>query len=94
MELEGPNQGAVTSAVAASPIWAAYKDQRHDMFLPSGANQSNSLIGMLEGSQPYMLAAGESNNTEEEVLGDDLIQEVMKQATERQTQQRMRIPDL
>lgn len=82
MELEGPNQGAVKSVVAASPIWAAYRDQRHDMFLPSGANQSNSLIGMLEGSQPYMLSAGESNNTEEEVLGDDLIQEVMKQAAE------------
>lgn len=85
MELEGPYQGAVKSVVDTSPIWAAYREQRHDMFLPSGANQSNSLVGMLEGSQPHMLAAGESNYNEEETVGDDLIQEVMKQATESST---------
>lgn len=31
-----------------SPVWAAYRDQRHDLFLPSGAAAEGSVVGLLQ----------------------------------------------
>lgn len=34
---EGANAAEVTALLDASGVWAAYRGQRHDLFLPAGA---------------------------------------------------------
>ncbi len=40
----------VSALLDASPVWAAYRDQRHDLFLPSGAAGAGSVAGLLTGA--------------------------------------------
>ena len=43
----GSYSAQVDGLLAASPVWAAYRDQRHDMFLPSGATADGGVVGLL-----------------------------------------------
>lgn len=77
---EGPHKISVHAVLQGNEVWGAYQNQKHDMFLPSGAQQSNTLVGLLEGSSDhsYMILSGETANADEEnVISDDLIQEAM-----------------
>lgn len=56
----------VAALLASSSVWAAYRDQRHDMFLPSGASTQGGVVGLLTGGEaarfalpPAALIAGE-----------------------------------
>lgn len=44
---EGSYSAQVNSVLSQSPVWAAYRDQRHDMFLPSGATAETGVVGLL-----------------------------------------------
>ncbi|KAF8069423.1 GRV2 [Scenedesmus sp. PABB004] len=44
---EGTYGEQVGAALAGSAVWAAYRDQRHDMFLPSGATPESGVVGLL-----------------------------------------------
>lgn len=44
---EGSFSGQVNGVLSQSPVWAAYRDQRHDMFLPSGATAESGVVGLL-----------------------------------------------
>jgi DnaJ family protein C protein 13 len=44
---EGSYSAQVNSVLGQSPVWAAYRDQRHDMFLPSGATAETGVVGLL-----------------------------------------------
>jgi DnaJ family protein C protein 13 len=43
----GSYASQVSALLAQSPVWAAYRDQRHDMFLPSGATAESGVVGLL-----------------------------------------------
>ena len=78
---EGPHKHSVQALLEGNEVWLAYQNQNHEMFLPSGAQLSNTLVGLIEGSSdhPYMLLSGEAGKGDEEsVIDDDLIQEAMK----------------
>jgi DnaJ family protein C protein 13 len=62
--LEGAHSEVVQQLLDASEVWAAYRDQRHDLFLPSGASQGSSVVGLLEagGAARYALPAPEAIN--------------------------------
>ena len=78
---EGPHKNRVHDLLEGNEVWAAYQNQKHDMFLPSGAQLSNTLVGLLEGSSnsTYMLLPGEAGNVDEEnVIDDELILEAMQ----------------
>lgn len=59
---EGSYSGQVSAVLARSPVWAAYRDQRHDMFLPSGATAESGVVGLLTAGDTarYALPAPES----------------------------------
>lgn len=59
---EGSYSGQVSGVLARSPVWAAYRDQRHDMFLPSGATAESGVVGLLTAGDTarYALPAPES----------------------------------
>lgn len=59
---EGSYSGQVSALLARSSIWAAYRDQRHDMFLPSGATAESGVVGLLTAGDTarYALPAPES----------------------------------
>lgn len=44
---EGSYSAQVNAILSQSPVWAAYRDQRHDMFLPSGATAETGVVGLL-----------------------------------------------
>jgi DnaJ family protein C protein 13 len=44
---EGSYNAQVNAILSQSPVWAAYRDQRHDMFLPSGATPDTGVVGLL-----------------------------------------------
>jgi DnaJ family protein C protein 13 len=44
---EGSYSVQVNAILSQSPVWAAYRDQRHDMFLPSGATPDTGVVGLL-----------------------------------------------
>ena len=46
----------VAALLEASPVWAAYRDQRHDMFLPSGASAGGGVVGLLTGGEAARFA--------------------------------------
>eukprot|EP00899_Mesostigma_viride_P016162 jgi/Mesvir1/24547/Mv21885-RA.1 len=54
-----PHGGRVADILAASQVWGAYKDQRHDLFLPSNSHTAPAgVAGMLEGKPTiFRLAA-------------------------------------
>lgn len=58
---EGAHCAKVREILNASNIWSAYKDQRHDLFLPSNAQfAAAGVAGLIESSSsrlPYALAA-------------------------------------
>jgi DnaJ family protein C protein 13 len=62
--LEGAHGELVAHLLDGSEVWAAYRDQRHDLFLPSGAGQGSSVVGLLEagGASRYALPAPEAIN--------------------------------
>jgi DnaJ family protein C protein 13 len=43
----------ITAILNASPIWAQYKDQRHDLFLP--ASRTQAITGGATGVAGYIL---------------------------------------
>ncbi|WIA30400.1 hypothetical protein OEZ86_000485 [Tetradesmus obliquus] len=44
---DGAYAAQVNALVGNSPVWAAYRDQRHDMFLPSGATAESGVVALL-----------------------------------------------
>lgn len=50
MSEEGLHAMRVEEQLDASEIWQAYKHQKHDLFLPSGATAESGVVGLLEGS--------------------------------------------
>lgn len=44
---DGAYSAQVSALLASSSVWAAYRDQRHDMFLPSGATAETGVVGLL-----------------------------------------------
>ncbi|KXZ49939.1 hypothetical protein GPECTOR_19g390 [Gonium pectorale] len=48
LQLEGLHSALVHRLLEASPVWTAYRHQRHDLFLPSGAGAGGSVVGLLE----------------------------------------------
>ncbi len=64
MLLEGAHSERVDQLLSSSEVWAAYRDQRHDLFLPSGATAASSVVGLLEagGAARYALPAPETIN--------------------------------
>lgn len=84
---EGPHKGRVTAILNGNEVWDAYHNQKHDMFLPSGAQQSETLLSLVEGpsNQRYMLLSGENVDAEEEnVISDDLIEAALKAADDQE----------
>jgi len=53
---EGVHMQQVTSLLDASNVWSAYRHQRHDLFLPSGASAEGSVVGLLAGPQAAVFA--------------------------------------
>jgi len=58
----GAYSSQVEALLGSSPVWAAYRDQRHDMFLPSGATAEGGVVGLLTAGDTarYALPAPES----------------------------------
>lgn len=48
---EGTYGLRVQEALDASDIWQAYRHQKHDLFLPTGATDGTGVVGLLEGSE-------------------------------------------
>jgi DnaJ family protein C protein 13 len=44
---EGAYGAQVGALLAGSEVWGAYRGQRHDMFLPSGATADSGVVGLL-----------------------------------------------
>jgi DnaJ family protein C protein 13 len=59
---EGSYSAQVNAVLGQSPVWAAYRDQRHDMFLPSGATAETGVVGLLTAGETarFALPAPES----------------------------------
>ena len=54
---EGPYKEEMDEKLASSEVWKAYKDQRHDLFLPSSSAASEAgVAGLLTGSSATTLA--------------------------------------
>lgn len=68
MEAEGPHAAQASQLLRSSPIWTAYRDQSHDMFLPSGASVETGVVGLLQGGDTarFALPAPESYSNHEE----------------------------
>lgn len=48
---EGAHSAKVQDILSASDVWSAYKDQRHDLFLPTNAQSAAAgVAGLIEGS--------------------------------------------
>ncbi|GAB2292159.1 DnaJ sub C grv2 [Dionaea muscipula] len=47
---EGAHCTRVIEILNASEVWKAYKDQRHDLFLPSSAQSAAGIVGLIESS--------------------------------------------
>ncbi|KAK9822709.1 hypothetical protein WJX81_005943 [Elliptochloris bilobata] len=48
---EGEHASAVNELLDASDVWAAYRGQRHDLFLPAGAGAKGGVVSALAGSE-------------------------------------------
>ncbi|CAD7701733.1 unnamed protein product, partial [Ostreobium quekettii] len=48
---EGAYGARVAEILDASDVWLAYRDQKHDLFLPSGATEGTGVVGLLQGSE-------------------------------------------
>eukprot|EP00246_Nothoceros_aenigmaticus_P011038 TRINITY_DN2833_c0_g2_i1.p1 TRINITY_DN2833_c0_g2~~TRINITY_DN2833_c0_g2_i1.p1 ORF type:complete len:250 (+),score=51.47 TRINITY_DN2833_c0_g2_i1:3-752(+) len=62
---EGTHSGRVKDLLDSSDVWVAYKDQRHDLFLPSNAQSAAAgVAGLIEGSagMTYALPAPSSRS--------------------------------
>lgn len=59
---EGSYSAQVAALLSQSPVWTAYSDQRHDMFLPSGATAESGVVGLLTAGETarFALPAPES----------------------------------
>ena len=80
MEQDGPYKASIKTILDNSDVWSAYKSQKHDLFLPSGAQQASSLLSLAQGShQSYLLTGGEQQAEDEHAIGDDLIEKAMAQ---------------
>ena len=56
MALEGQYANQVRSVLDVSEIWAAYRGQRHDLFLPSGGTATHGVVGLLKGPEKARFA--------------------------------------
>lgn len=63
MAEDGLHGMTVEEILSASDVWQAYKHQKHDLFLPSGATAESGVVGLLEGSTVarFALPAPETN---------------------------------
>lgn len=72
----------VHQILGSSDVWSAYSGQRHDLFLPSGASQTTSLVGLLESSKPpkYLLTStakvGGNDQDEEEPIDAEAVSKI------------------
>ena len=68
LELEGAHMEKVRKILDDSPVWAAYRGQSHELFLPVGGSsaalQGSGLVGLLQGSDStrFMLSASDSHS--------------------------------
>jgi DnaJ family protein C protein 13 len=53
---DGSYSAQVGGLLAQSGVWAAYRDQRHDMFLPSGATAESGVVGLLTAGETARFA--------------------------------------
>ena len=49
---EGAYGGQAAAALDASEVWAAYRDQRHDLFLPAGGTAQVRFASCMPPSRP------------------------------------------
>lgn len=55
-EEEGAYSAQVAALLARSEVWGAYRGQRHDMFLPSGATPDTGVAGLLTAGETARFA--------------------------------------
>lgn len=51
LSLPGAHHTAVQSILDASDVWGAYRDQRHEMFLPGAEDRQSGVVGLLTGGE-------------------------------------------
>ena len=56
LALEGTYAAQVRHILDNSEIWAAYRGQQHDLFLPAGGTASQGVVGLLKGSETAKFA--------------------------------------
>jgi len=78
LTINGTYSDEINALLSNSAVWEAYKGQKHDLFLPSFADQGKSLVGLLENpTERYLLTSTAEGNHEdnEEPIGNDAIGE-------------------
>jgi hypothetical protein len=72
LTVDGMHSQKINTLLSKSAVWEAYKGQKHDLFLPSFADQGKSLVGLLENPEHYLLtsAAVDQEDNEEPVSND------------------------
>ena len=63
LSAEGVHSAAVLTTLSSSQIWGAYKDQKHDLFLPTAAHSlSSGIAGLIEGpTLPTTMGGGRTS---------------------------------
>lgn len=51
LAMEGSYADQVRAILDDSEVWAAYRGQRHDLFLPAGGSGTNGVVALLKGSE-------------------------------------------
>ena len=60
---EGAHAERVKALLEASEVWNAYKNQKHDLFLPSGATNTSGVVHLLQGSEVARFALPSSESS-------------------------------
>lgn len=56
LALDGIYADQVRHVLDSSEVWAAYKGQRHDLFLPAGGSSADGVVGLLRGPEAARFA--------------------------------------
>ena len=76
LTVDGMHSEQIQALLSKSAVWEAYKGQKHDLFLPSFADQGKSLVGLLENQEHYLLTSAAVDHEEnEEPVGNEAIDE-------------------
>lgn len=74
LTVDGMHSQQINTLLSKSTVWEAYKGQKHDLFLPSLADQGKSLVRFLEKPEHYLLtSAAVDQEDNEEPVGNDAI---------------------